>query len=592
MKCMNFQPQENNKSLELYLPKIIDIFITKLIPNTYLVKIDIEKQKNILHKEALILSKLCTELGLQEGRNRVPLAIAIVRVTVEGFIKKILNEKSLKTLEKLTDQSLNTIEKRYKEVTNVLVECAKCIGVFSQIRLKTLPKYYSSIMDYSDDFEFYLKQSSIYTNHFKDNNDKLLDQNIGVDKEKGKSLEISFSNDGVSENESQQMEKLEKAQIQLDKEKLPTLASLLIKMPPSSAKSYLRQLKRKKKLEQVKLITLKLKQCFIAKTIKNHKNVDLDSYFLYYLIEFLLFFKEVQQKLKLSIIYKIKHEKEQQVHLLNTKKIEEKNEFLKINQDICNKISDNESNQSNSNKNDNKDIQNTSKFKSLNKEALSTQSSCNNKRKIESISDVDKTPNNKKSHINNDNLNHSITNSNDEFVFFTIPFIYIQGKNEKINIKENIKDSKEMIYIILKSPNKVLNFVEQINCSLYNILILYISGLFSDQEIAEMKIKKQQIILGKLKEIVITNLKDTLKSKEFLPKFHVMSILSKPFVFKTTSNSSLELSSIYTENENDQFNESEMIEDEDLINDDELNSYILKKGSQEVLQRQQLLSFH
>jgi len=435
MKCMNFQPQENNKSLELYLPKIIDIFITKLISNTYLVNIDIEKQKNIFHKEALILSKLCTDLGLQEGRNRVPLAIAIVRVIVEGFIKKILNEKTLKSLEKLSDQSLNTIEKRYKEVTNVLIECAKCIGVFSQIRLKTLPKYYSSIMDYSDDFEFYLKQSSIYTHHFKDNNDKSLElnQNINVDKEKGKFSEMSLEND-IFGDESHQKEKLEKTQIQLDKKKLPSLSSLLIQMPPSSAKSYLRQLKRKKKLEQVKLITLKLKQCLVAKTIKNHKTVDLNSYFLYYVIEFLLFFKEVQQKLKLSVIYKIKHEKEQQKQSLNTKKIEENNEFLKINQEICKKIDDNDNNQSDNNKYDNKNIQNTTILKSLNKETLSTQVPCNNKRKIESNSEVDKNPNNKKRHVENNNSNNSITNASDVFVFFTIPFIYIQKKNEKINI--------------------------------------------------------------------------------------------------------------------------------------------------------------
>eukprot|EP00833_Pecoramyces_ruminatium_P003337 jgi/Orpsp1_1/1177369/evm.model.c7180000061191.1 len=234
MKCMNIQPQENNKSLELYIPKIIDLFINKLIPNNYLIKVNIERQRNIFNKEAIILSNLCIELGLQEGRNKIPLAIAIVRIVVEGFIKKSLNEKMLKALEKLSEQSLNTIEKRYKEVTNILIECAKCIGVFSQIRLKSLPKYYSSIMDYSEDFDFYIKQSSLFSHRFKDSHNEQSKLNINNDIIKESALKDS--------NESLKKGKAENKQSQLEEDKLPTMASLLVQMPPSSAKNYLRQL--------------------------------------------------------------------------------------------------------------------------------------------------------------------------------------------------------------------------------------------------------------------------------------------------------------------------------------------------------------
>ncbi|ORX55848.1 hypothetical protein BCR36DRAFT_233532, partial [Piromyces finnis] len=237
--CMNIQPKESNNTTELFLPKIIDIFIKKImILPTESTETHQEKQKNTFYKEAILITKMCKELGLQEGRNRIPLAVAVVQIVMEGFMKRLLTRTELKNMANILDQSLNTIEKRYKEIANVLIECAKCIGMFSQVRIKTLPKYYSSIMSYSDDFDYYLKQTKLYSNrkekNNKDNETDINSNNNDLDYQK-----FSFMNN------KQNNILLEELDINLSKEnngKLPTLSSLILQMPPSSAKDYLRKL--------------------------------------------------------------------------------------------------------------------------------------------------------------------------------------------------------------------------------------------------------------------------------------------------------------------------------------------------------------
>ncbi|OUM68147.1 hypothetical protein PIROE2DRAFT_4297 [Piromyces sp. E2] len=589
-KCMNIQPKENNNTTELFLPKIIDIFIKKMVPSVEIVNIDQEKQKNTFYKEAMVITQMCKDLGLQEGRNRIPLAAAIVQIIMEGYIKRLLTKKEQQQLANILNQSLNTIEKRYKEVANVLIECAKCIGLFSQVRVKSLPKYYSSIMSYSDDFDYFMKQTSLYTHK------KEIINNEFQSSSSTNSSNIDHQNfPSQNNNHKNSLEEKESSNNKLNisnfnsfdgdqpngnNDKLPSLSSLIIQMPPSSAKNYLRQLKRKKKLEQVKIITNKLKKGFLVKTIQNHQVIPMNSYYLYYIIEFILFLKEVQQKYKLALITKLKQKKDKHNQLMHIKK--ENSEDIKLNNTSTALTITEQQNSTN---------QNISKHEIKKKSVLSNKtfdSVNNNKRKLDAIESSGSEPHPLKKNRQGakDNLNLSNNNNNNkDFIYFTIPTIKIVT-----NEKEKSEEMSKGIYFIIASPFHLITSVEHINWSLYNILILYLTGLFTDQEIIEMNLKRQQMILGKLKEVVITQLKKDMKSKEVISKIQVMTLLSKPFIFKTAEKESLEFSkSVITIESNSGAMEDE-VEDEDIISDQELNSYILKKGSKELAQRQQLLS--
>lgn len=661
IRCMNIQPKENNNTTELFLPKLIDIFIKKVIPNTYLTNIDVEKQKKSFHKEALTLTQLCKDLGLQEGRNRIPLATAIVRIVIEGYMKRSLNEQELNHTVNILEQSLNTIEKRYKEIANILIECAKCIGVFSQVRLKTLPKYYTAIMGYSEDFEYYLKQSTLYTQISKANSEEsssssnssiylkndlssnnnvmdysnkqkmnvstsnqidtmrensLYENNINIDKkndhENNKNDNNDIDNDKNKGDEDKQSNETSYQGVidDFEKEKnnkLPSLASLIIQMPPASAKEYLRQLKRKKKLEQVKLMAVKLKENLMAKMVQTHQTIPVESYYLYYIIEFVIFLKEIQQKLKLILLNKIKNEKIKQANLMHITKEEDQKRGK----------NDNNYDNSSSSRNTNIILNNTIKEGEANsKSLLSTEATksksilaeSSKKRKIEAVQDAEESSPNKKFHQNN-NKSSNMSIIKNKINYFTIPILQLDNEKEEKDSTANknnddnkkkgkVSDDKETgIYIILKSPQSLLYSVERMNWSLYNILILYLSGMFSDQEIAEMSLKKQQIILGKLKEIIINHLKEYMKSPEVLPKLKDTQLLTKLTIFRTHDHphSILQISKRFITSENEPWRNEEggeELDDEDLISDEELNSYIVKKGSKEVLQRQQLLSYN
>ena len=84
-------------------------------------------------------------------------------------------------------------------------------------------------------------------------------------------------------------------------------------------------------------------------------------------------------------------------------------------------------------------------------------------------------------------------------------------------------------------------------------------------------------------------MKKDMKSKEVISKIQMMTLLSKPFVFKTTERENLKFSKSVITIDSNSVSVDE-IEDEDIISDQELNSYILKKGSKELTQREQLLS--
>lgn len=659
IRCMNIQPKENNNTTELFLPKLIDIFIKKVIPNTYLTNIDVEKQKKSFHKEALTLTQLCKDLGLQEGRNRIPLATAIVRIVIEGYMKRSLNEQELNHTVNILEQSLNTIEKRYKEIANILIECAKCIGVFSQVRLKTLPKYYTAIMGYSEDFEYYLKQSTLYTQISKANSEEsssssnssiylkndLSSNNNVMDYSNKQKMNVSTSNqidtmrenslyeNNIDKKNDHENNKNDNNDIDNDKNKddedkqsnetsyqgviddfekeknnkLPSLASLIIQMPPASAKEYLRQLKRKKKLEQVKLMAVKLKENLMAKMVQTHQTIPVESYYLYYIIEFVIFLKEIQQKLKLILLNKIKNEKIKQANLMHITKEEDQKRGK----------NDNNYDNSSSSRNTNIILNNTIKEGEANsKSLLSTEATksksilaeSSKKRKIEAVQDAEESSPNKKFHQNN-NKSSNMSIIKNKINYFTIPILQLDNEKEEKDSTANknnddnkkkgkVSDDKETgIYIILKSPQSLLYIVERMNWSLYNILILYLSGMFSDQEIAEMSLKKQQIILGKLKEIIINHLKEYMKSPEVLPKLKDTQLLTKLTIFRTHDHphSILQISKRFITSENEPWRNEEggeELDDEDLISDEELNSYIVKKGSKEVLQRQQLLSYN
>jgi len=589
---MKIQPKENNNTTELFLPKIIDVFMKKIIPSSELSSLDQETQKNSFYKEAMIITNMCKDLGLQEGRNRIPLAVAIVQIEMEGFMKRLLIKKELQKLADILDQSLNTIEKRYKEVANVLIECAKCIGLFSQVRIKTLPKYYTSIMSYSDDFDYYLKQSSLYiqqkeknnndalpsnsninTNHQNNNNDNTNNDNNNNNNNSYKEGENNNSN--LGDNDLNVATVINANHQNSNNGKLPSLSSLIIQMPPSSAKNYLRQLKRKKKLEQVKLITDQLKKGFLVKTIQNHQVIPMETYYLYYIIEFILFLKEVQKKMKLAFITKLKQEKERQRQLMHIKK--EKQEDFKLSDLSKGATTSKQQNFVNQNL-----FNHGAKTSSLNNNFNSINI---NKRKLDVIEPMESSNEapqlKKKNQKSNNNINSS---NNKDFIYFIIPTITIETDKE-----ENLEGISKGIYLIIASPYHLITSVEHMNWSLYNILILYLSGLFTDQEIIEMNLKRQQMILGKLKEVVITQLKKDMKSKEVISKIQMMTLLSKPFVFKTTERENLKFSKSVITIDSNSVSVDE-IEDEDIISDQELNSYILKKGSKELTQREQLLS--